>query len=61
MKIYNCLMCKHLKEDDHGEFICAAFPEGIPQEKLEEASAESRLKPCKGEIKFISKLKADQK
>ena len=34
-----------------------AAPEGIPQEKLEEADVEQRQKPCKGKIKFESKLK----
>lgn len=52
MKIYNCLMCKRLEENDDGEFICAAFPEGIPQEKLEESEPEKRKQPCKDNIKF---------
>jgi hypothetical protein len=56
MKIYNCLICKHQRENEDGDFICPAFPEGIPQEKLEEADVESRQKPCKGQIKFESNL-----
>lgn len=60
MKIYNCLICKHLKENTDGEFFCEAFPKGIPQDKLEESNVEMRKIPCKGNIKFISNIKVDK-
>lgn len=58
MKIYKCLVCANMKEDENGEFTCPAFPEGIPQEKIEEEG--SKDKPCKGKIKFIDSLGADK-
>ena len=55
MTLYNCLLCANLKEDEDGEFVCPAFPKGIPQNKLEESDVELRKKPCKGEIKFLDR------
>ena len=55
MELYNCLLCKLLNEDEDGEFICPAFPKGIPQKKLKDSNIDSRNIPCKKKIKWIKK------
>lgn len=60
MKIYKCIICQNLTKDKKGNYICPAFPDGIPQEKMTEED-QGTDKPCKGDIWFKSSLKADQK
>ena len=57
MKIYKCIICQNLTTNKKGNYVCPAFPEGIKITELDQ----DKEKPCSGDIKFISKLKADQK
>lgn len=43
MKIYNCFVCSRFHSDT---FSCPAFPDGIPQQKIQESDLDCRKKEC---------------
>ncbi|HOV22169.1 MAG TPA: cytoplasmic protein [bacterium] len=54
-EVIDCMTCKHIRKNGKGNFVCDAFPDGIPLKMIVESGHRRKLPGQRGDVVYEPK------